>query len=122
MANLPKNPTAWVNNRIQGALGVSSGSGIQTQSGIQLLTQSGVALLINPDTVTLPAPSAWTPTVKENTQWFPANTPNVVNVGTENITDNLGNLFTDNLGNFLVTTPYYETGKNPTAWTATGAS
>lgn len=59
--------------------------------------------------------------VKNPTYWEPKSGKGyVITVGTEFITDNLGNFLVDNLGNNLVTTPTYTVPKYATAWSATG--
>jgi hypothetical protein len=57
-------------------------------------------------------------TTKNLTSWQPLNGKGyIINIGQDNLTDNLSNLLTDNLSNYLVVNPTYTTGLNVTEWT-----
>jgi hypothetical protein len=115
---MPKNPTIW---RAPSGTGYFSGTGdvdILTESGQSILTESSVDITVEDETYAPKSHTTWTPAIKNDTSWRPASGQGSTTVvGTENITDNLGNLLTDNLGNFIVTTPSYITGKSKTLWT-----
>lgn len=121
---LLKNLTQWQAPSGEGYFESSGNVNLTTVSGVPLLTVSGKNLIVAPETYSPKYPTLWTNAdVKSDTLWqSPGGATQVVNIGTENITDNLGNLLTDNLGNFIVTTPSYNAPKSDTQWTPMGAS
>lgn len=115
-----RNPTRWANKGI-GSITPSSGAEITSQSGISLSTQSGVTLTVNDDVYSPPAPAAWTLTPKNTDQWTPPSGEGyVIQVGSEDLTTNLGEFLVTNAGDNIVTTPTYNVNKYPTEWTESG--
>lgn len=113
-----KNITTWVETSRVGDISTSDGGSITLQDGVTpLTTQSLIDIIVN-DAVIIPRQTTvWTKDTKNATSWQPVmGNGSVVTVGTQNITDNSGNLLTDNSGNFIVTTSTYPQGKNVTVW------
>lgn len=119
---LVRNPTQWMAPSGTGYFSLNGGLNLTTLAGAELTTLSGTLLLSDTYVYNPKFNTSWASTGKSNTGWQPVGGVGyVVNVGTETFTDNLGDFLITNSGNNIVTTPTHTTGKNATAWTASGA-
>lgn len=101
---VPVNPTLW--ELTTGLVNVDD------EAGLGVLDEMGDSIYSESSTIS---------TVSSQTQWVPLSGEGyVINIGFENISDNLNNLLIDNSGNYLVTTSTYDIPKNATVWTPSG--